>query len=171
VHKRLNVEDGRHPRHDRRVAQLARSSEPESLKDETRHVLDEARMVLPGIQALFGFQLIAVFNDQFARIAMPLKLAHFTALALVVVSIALIMSLAAYDRIAQRGVLSKNFVDLASRFMTWAMVPLVVAIATELFVVTMVVTDSVVASSITVGAAVVLYVCLWFVMPLRAIKA
>ncbi|HZN54924.1 MAG TPA: hypothetical protein VFB67_06335 [Candidatus Polarisedimenticolaceae bacterium] len=28
-------------------------------------LLEECRMVLPGIQALFGFQLIAVFSDAF----------------------------------------------------------------------------------------------------------
>ncbi|MEO7099505.1 MAG: DUF6328 family protein [Luteolibacter sp.] len=30
-------------------------------------LLEECRMVLPGIQALFGFQLIAVFNSRFAE--------------------------------------------------------------------------------------------------------
>jgi hypothetical protein len=33
-----------------------------TLEEETRTIIEEARMVLPGIQALFGFQLIAVFN-------------------------------------------------------------------------------------------------------------
>lgn len=31
----------------------------ESLSDSVSHMLEECRMVLPGIQALFGFQLIA----------------------------------------------------------------------------------------------------------------
>ena len=30
-------------------------------------VIDEARMVLPGIQALFGFQMISAFNDPSKR--------------------------------------------------------------------------------------------------------
>ena len=30
-------------------------------------VLDESRMILPGIQALFGFQLMIVFNDAFTE--------------------------------------------------------------------------------------------------------
>jgi len=38
---------------------------PASLEEETRTVIEEARMVLPGIQAFFGFQLIAVFNNRF----------------------------------------------------------------------------------------------------------
>ena len=35
------------------------------LDSAASHLLEECRMVLPGIQALFGFQLIAVFNDGF----------------------------------------------------------------------------------------------------------
>ena len=36
-----------------------------ALKDAVQFALDEARMILPGVQALFGFQLIAVFNQRF----------------------------------------------------------------------------------------------------------
>ena len=36
------------------------------LEDAAQLVIDECRTVLPGIQALFGFQLIAVFNTGFA---------------------------------------------------------------------------------------------------------
>jgi hypothetical protein len=32
------------------------------------HLLEECRMVLPGIQALFGFQLVAVFNTPFKQL-------------------------------------------------------------------------------------------------------
>jgi hypothetical protein len=37
----------------------------ESLEDEATHATDEARMVLPGVQAILGFQLVAVFNQRF----------------------------------------------------------------------------------------------------------
>ena len=36
-----------------------------SLDTAASHLIEECRMVIPGIQALFGFQLIAVFNDGF----------------------------------------------------------------------------------------------------------
>jgi hypothetical protein len=42
-----------------------KNKEQLSLDSATRHILEECRMVLPGIQALFGFQLIAVFNQGF----------------------------------------------------------------------------------------------------------
>jgi hypothetical protein len=36
-----------------------------SLSKAAEFLLEECRMVLPGIQALFGFQLIVVFNPGF----------------------------------------------------------------------------------------------------------
>jgi hypothetical protein len=36
------------------------TDQPATLEQETRNTIEEARMVLPGIQAIFGFQLIAV---------------------------------------------------------------------------------------------------------------
>lgn len=35
------------------------------LGDTVRNILEEARMILPGVQTLFGFQLIVVFNQRF----------------------------------------------------------------------------------------------------------
>ena len=37
------------------------------LDSAASHLLEECRMVLPGIQALFGFQLIAVSNQGFSE--------------------------------------------------------------------------------------------------------
>ena len=48
----------------------------ESLKEQARSTHEEARMVLPGIQALFGFQLIAVFNRPFFELGSADRLLH-----------------------------------------------------------------------------------------------
>jgi len=32
---------------------------------EMRNIIEEARVILPGLQAVFGFQTIAVFNERF----------------------------------------------------------------------------------------------------------
>ena len=45
--------------------QSKRYQEELTLSEAAKYLLDECRMVLPGIQALFGFQLIAVFNSAF----------------------------------------------------------------------------------------------------------
>jgi hypothetical protein len=57
--------------------------------------IEEGRMVLPGIQALFGFQLIVVFSEQFRQLEPGEQILHFVALVLVAVAIAVIMTPAA----------------------------------------------------------------------------
>ena len=98
---------------------------PASLEEEIRTVIEEVRMVLPGIQAFFGFQLIAVFNNRFQELTHTEQVLHLIALLLLAVSIALIMTPAAYHRIAERGMVSRHFVELASRFLECAMFPLI----------------------------------------------
>src|ERR1700736_3545973 len=82
---------------------------PASLEEEIRTVIEEVRMVLPGIQAFFGFQLIAVFNNRFQDLTHTEQVLHLIALLLLAVSIALIMTPAAYHRIAERGMVSRPF--------------------------------------------------------------
>ena len=144
---------------------------PESLEDEARIALDEARMVLPGIQALFGFQLIAVFNEQFAQLGDGLRFLHLGALGLVVIAIALIMAPAAYHRIAERGQVSRHFLNLTSRFMTLAMLPLMLAILLELWVVSVLVTGRLDISVAMACCALVLYAGLWFAFPWRTARS
>ena len=68
------------------------TARPASLEEEIRTVIEEARMVLPGIQAFFGFQLIAVFNNRFQELTHTEQVFHLIALLLLAVSIALIMT-------------------------------------------------------------------------------
>ena len=96
---------------------------PASLEEETRTVIEEARMVLPGIQAFFGFQLIAVFNSRFQDLTHTEQVLHLVALLMLAVSIALIMTPAAYHRIAVRGMVSRHFIELASRFLEYSWIP------------------------------------------------
>src|SRR5216683_301777 len=56
-------------------------SEELSLSKAAQYLLEECRMVLPGIQALFGFQLVVVFSPGFSeKLTRPEQLVHFTAI-------------------------------------------------------------------------------------------
>ena len=67
----------------------------ESLSDSVTHMLEECRMVLPGIQALFGFQLVAVFNSTFwTKLDRLEQVIHYVALGLIACSVALVMTCA-----------------------------------------------------------------------------
>lgn len=139
---------------------------PLTLEKEVEHTIEEARMVLPGIQALFGFQLIAVFSERFESALDPAtRWLHLGAIACVAISIALIMAPAAFDRQVARGFVSAKFSVYASRTVTTALIPLMVAIVVEIWVVASVITDSIVWSSALAAAMLLTYLGLWFVIP------
>jgi hypothetical protein len=104
----------------------------EMLDEQTEKIaqeaIDEGRVVLPGIQALFGFQLIAVFNERFRQLSEGEQLIHFTAIMLMAIAIALIMTPAAYHRLAEQATVSIFFVRLASWLIAAAMVPLMIGL-------------------------------------------
>jgi NAD(P)-dependent dehydrogenase (short-subunit alcohol dehydrogenase family) len=85
-----------------------REAHPVSLEQETKTVIEEARMVLPGIQALFGFQLMAVLNNDFNSLKPPEQILHLSALILVVIATTV------FGRAAQPAEIAPIFVFLAS---------------------------------------------------------
>ncbi len=138
-----------------------------ALKDETQTSVEEARMVLPGIQALFGFQLIAVFNQRFTELSSAMQLVHLASIGFVTLAIAFVMAPAAYDRIAERGWVSRHFINLTSRLLSCAMGMLMVGLALEVALVVNMVIQSSLLSGLVGALVVVLMGSLWFVMPLR----
>ena len=137
-----------------------------SLEEETRTTIEEARMVLPGIQAFFGFQLIAVFNNRFQDLTHMEQVFHFIALLMLALSIALIMAPAAYHRIAERGMVSRHFVEIASRFLEFAMFPLMLSITVDLFLLARLVLDNTAFSAGIALVALLMFFGLWYVFPL-----
>ena len=142
--------------------------EEESLKDEMRNLIEEARMLLPGIQALFGFQTIAVFNDRFEDLAETVKDCHLLALGLVVLAIGLCITPAAYHRIAEPGCVTRRAVRLSSEFICAALAPLACGIALDMYVVIFLATDSQAASLGGAIAAFVILMGLWFAFPFHS---
>ena len=123
-------------------------------------------MVLPGIQALFGFQLIAIYSERFEAALSGFEQAlHLLAIVLVAISIALIMAPAAYHRQAERGCVSRYFTELSSNLLTWGMAPLCMAITLELYLVSRVVLDSLAVSLAVTALMFMVFVGLWFVFP------
>src|SRR5213595_3852126 len=87
-----------------------------SLSQAAQYLLDECRMVLPGIQALFGLQLIVVFNAGFdQKLNTAEQAVHLAAIALVAIAVAIIMTPAAYHRQTSQRELTDNFLRLSTR--------------------------------------------------------
>src|SRR5690242_15040880 len=94
---------------------MSERAEQESLSKQADHALEEARTVLPGAQALFGFQLIAVFNQRFERMTDLQQGLHLAALFAVAVAIALLMTPAIYHRQVEPETVSQAFLTVATR--------------------------------------------------------
>ena len=139
------------------------------LKDALTFALEEARVVVPGIQALFGFQLIAVFSDRFTDVFGPVaQRLHLAALVLVALACILLLTPSALHRLAGREHVSRYLLDVASHFIGWGMVPLMAAISIDVGLIAYAVTGSE-PVGIALGVVCGLIACaLWFIFPRRA---
>jgi hypothetical protein len=117
------------------------------------------------MHALFGFQLIAVFNSSFDEKLAPLeKHLHLLSIGLVVIAIAIIMTPAAFHRQTSPRSVSTRLIDISTRLILTSMVPLAVAICLDFYVVTSLIVSWVFAASLAV-VLLVIYGVLWFLMP------
>jgi hypothetical protein len=136
--------------------------EDEGTKNRVRQVLTEARVVLPGAQAIFGFGFSAVLSDAFRSLPESSKFAHLTALVFVTLSIVLLITPAAYHRIVEEGENSEHFVRFAGKVITAAMVPLALGISLDFFVVTRKIVGSFLAGAIGGVATLAVFFGMWF---------
>jgi len=131
------------------------------------HLLEECRMVLPGIQALFGFQLIAVFNAPFKELLDPREqIAHFVAMFMVAVAVGLVMAPAAFHRLSEPGKVSDKFLQLASRLLGTGMGVLVIGIAIDVYLIGRIIFDDVPWALMFAIAIFLTLSSLWFIAPL-----
>ena len=130
------------------------------------NLIEECRMLLPGIQALFGFQLIAVFNSTFAEKLSSLEQQlHLLAIGLVGVAMALILTPAAYHRQMEHVSISRRFIDVSTRLMLWSMASLALSIGLDLYLVSRIILQDVLFSLLITLGLLALFIFLWIVLP------
>lgn len=140
---------------------------------EMRNIIEEARVVLPGVQALFGFQTIAVFNDRFEELAYYAKGCHALGMIMVVISIAMVMTPAIYYRTCH-GHATASMARQSSRIIRGALWPLAAGLALDMFTVIHVVATGMperMALSVGAGLGTLALLCgFWFALPRQARK-
>jgi hypothetical protein len=122
-------------------------------------------MVLPGIQALFGFQLVAVFNRAFEELPDGEKTVHIGALLMTAVSALLVMAPAAYHRQVEPHQISRRFTNFASVCLTLAMMPLMIGTSLDIQVVLYVASGRATLASLVAAGMFAIYATLWYVVP------
>jgi DMSO reductase anchor subunit len=132
------------------------------VKDKIKHVLTECRVVLPGAQALLGFQFISTLTESFEKLPTSSKYIHLVSLALVAVSIILLMTPAAYHRIVEEGEETEHFHRFASRILIAAMIPLALGVCGDFFLIVRKVTESATAAAVAGLVMLFFFYGLWF---------
>jgi hypothetical protein len=138
-----------------------------SLSTKVEQVLTEARLIIPGGQAMVGFQFIAMLTKDFDALPTMVKIVHAAGLAFVAINVVLLMTPAALHRLSFGGEDSAQFLRLASGFVIAAPAFLAAGIAAELFVVFYKVAES---TALSLGAALVTLLALgilWYALPLK----
>ena len=137
----------------------------ESLEEQATHMGGEARMLLPGVQTILGFQLMAVFNQRFEQFTFAEQLTHYGAFILMAITMALMMAPAAYHRQVECDRVSGRFVVLSTRLLTFSMVPFIAGMCLDTYLIGRLITHE---STLGLAAAAGLFcvlVGLWFVVP------
>ena len=139
-----------------------------SLDDAAAHLLEECRMVLPGVQALFGFQMIAVFNQGFGeKLSHSQQLLHLAAIVLTTIAMALVMTPAALHRVAEPTSVSERFLWMASNMVLAGMFPLALAVGLDAYVVASIVLHDDALAALLAVVLLVIFSLLWLVLPRR----
>ncbi len=136
-----------------------------SLKDKIEHVLTEARIVLPGAQALLGFQFASMLVEGFDKLPLSSKYVHLASLCLIALTTILLITPAAYHRIVERGEDTEHFHSFAGRLVIAAAIPLALGICGDFFVVARKLTESATYGAITAGVALLFLYGFWFALP------
>lgn len=140
----------------------------QTLEEASTHVGGEARMLLPGVQTFLGFQLMAVFNQRFEHFSTGEQVLHFAAFLLVALTMGLMLTPAAYHRHVERRIVSERFVRMSSRLLTWSLVPFLIGICLDTYLIGRIILNETVPALVAgVGMFVVLG-GLWFVLPVTA---
>jgi hypothetical protein len=146
-----------------------RTSSGTPLHKKIEQMLTEARVVLPGAQALFGFQLAIVLTQSFEQLPRGSQTIHAAAIFLVGLAVVLLMAPAAYHRIVYAGEDTQDMYRVGSWLVTTATLPLALGLAADIYVVIGKIAGSSVAGCIAAVLSLVALIGLWHVYPLTAV--
>jgi Family of unknown function (DUF6328) len=141
------------------------------LDQKIEQMLTEARVVLPGVQAMLGFDLLVTFTHAFEQLSAASKAVHIAALACAALTMILLIAPAAFHRITFSGQNTEEMHRIGSFLVTSAPIPLGLSIGANAYVAAVKITDSAaVAAALAAALGIVLF-GLWYVRPLMVRRA
>lgn len=129
-------------------------------------LLTEARIALPGAQALIGFQLAVMMTSAFKTLPEASRLVHGASLLCVALCLVLLVAPAAFHRIAFDGDDNEKFYTIGSRLITLALLPLALGVSGDIYVAMERILANDVAAIATAAGAFVTLSMFWLFHPL-----
>jgi uncharacterized integral membrane protein len=143
----------------------AHETEKERLDRELMELLNELRVVLPGVQVLFAFLLAVPFYQRFVDVTSFQRDIYFATLSLALIAIALLIAPTAVHRLNFRAQDKKAIVMISNRLAIAGISVLALAMTGVMVLISDVLFDR--TATIVVGIlAALLLVLLWAVLPL-----
>src|SRR4051812_23806409 len=140
-------------------------TEKERLDRNMNELLQELRVVLPGVQVLFAFLLTVPFQQGFQKATDFQKDVYLVTLLLTALASALLMAPSAYHRLEFRQNDKKHIVWVSNRFSIVGFAVLAAAMTSAVLLVTDYLYSQTTSVIATIGAGVVFY-GLWYGAPL-----
>jgi hypothetical protein len=153
------------------LAQSARSlynicmADPDKASQQRRidQMLQEIRVILPGTQAVLGFQFIAFFNASFKELSGALQVYHLVNLILITFCAILLITPVALQELRTKGPTTKVWATWTSRFIGLAMFFLLAGVAGDVFVAgNLLEVHNTVLAGIAAGIVFVVGMIMWF---------
>jgi amino acid transporter len=144
---------------------LGQETEKERIDREVIELLNELRVVLPGVQVLFAFLLILPFQAGFSEVTDVERAVYLVAFLATTAATILLMTPASFHRLRFRAGDKERMLQISNRLVIAGMVCLAVAITAAVFLITEVLLGDlwgfVVAGATAIGLA-----GLWYAVPL-----
>jgi hypothetical protein len=137
-----------------------------SVSTKIEQMLTEARVILPGAQALFGFQLIVMLTKPFTELPAEAKLVHVVALLCVALTIILLMAPAAIHRLSFAGEDTPQMLRFGSGLVTAALLPLGLGIAGDIYIAVGHSLDNEALGIVAALGILALLLSIWYAWPL-----
>jgi hypothetical protein len=152
---------------ERSLAQSERDSlEKAPLHARIEQMLTEGRVILPGAQALLGFQLIIVLTDVFEKLPYLSRVLHGLALLSVALSVILLITPAALHRIVWAGQDSEALLQTAGIITVLSLLPLAFGMVADAYIVFALISASAIIAATLTAVPLICLLGLWFVWPL-----
>lgn len=142
-------------------------TEKERIDRNLVELVSELRVALPGVQVLFAFLLVVPFNRRFVEVTGFQEKVYLATLLLTAAASALLIAPSVHHRLQFRRHQKERVVMVGSRLTLAGQAALGLAMTGAVVLVTDFVFDT--PTTVLAGAGTgVLFVILWFVIPLRA---